>query len=73
MIAQIAERDPDWERQLSKLRNIVQRGLAEQGEYQGSKNQCEDELRKLDEQLKGYHTADEQYRTSLITVRRLFP
>ena len=60
--------DPDWERQLSNLRKIVQNGLTEQGEFQGSKNQCEDELRRLNEELKGYHKADEEYRTTLITV-----
>jgi hypothetical protein len=71
VVAQIVP-DPDWERQLSKLRKIVHNGLTEQGEFQGSKNQCEDELRRLEEQLKGYHKADEEYRTTLITVRRLF-
>jgi hypothetical protein len=70
VVAQIAP-DPDWERQLSKLRTIVQNGLTEQGEFQGSKNQCEDELRRLNEQLKGFRKADEEYRTTLITVRRM--
>ena len=68
VVAKIAP-DPDWERQLSKLRKIVQNGLTEQGEFQGSKNQCEEELRRLNEQLKCYHKADEEYRTTLITVR----
>ena len=63
--------DPDWERELQRLNDYVQRGLSMQGEYQGSMNQCEDELRRLNEQLKSYHKADEEYRTTLITVKTL--
>lgn len=68
--AKIAQ-DPDWERQLNKLTKIVQAGLTERGEFQGSKNQCEDELRKLTEELKLFYKADEEYRTTLITVKTL--
>ena len=71
VVAQITPH-PDWERELSQLSKIVHRGLTERGELQGSKNQCEDELRRLNEQLKSYHKADEEYRTTLITVRLLF-
>lgn len=66
----IANRD-NYEELLAKAGSEWRRRLNQHGQIKGSKNQCEDDLARLNDDLKSYTTADREHRESLIKVKTM--
>ena len=56
----LRDADTTWRKKLNQL-----------GQIKGSKNQCEDELGRLQSEIKAFSSADKDYRESLIKVKTM--